>query len=82
MTLFFNKNLYFLIRILVVDGQKVEPAEGTVAINIIFKTLLVDEAAELQNVLHIDETENGQVVKDVTAYTEAGSNMQSVDFAF
>lgn len=65
-----------------VDGQEIMPAEGMVSIQIEFKTIQKDENADGQSVIHIDETEAGYVVKDVTASIEAGNNMSSVNFAF
>lgn len=65
-----------------IDGQKIDPADGMVTIQIEFKTIQKDENAGSQSVVHIDETEAGNVVKDVTASTETGNNMSSVNFAF
>lgn len=64
------------------EGQKLDPVKGTVAIKMVFKTVLVDETAEKQSVVHIEDTEAGKVVNDVTEAGNAGSNMSSVDFAF
>lgn len=58
-----------------VDGAEVELAEDAVAIQIEFKTVKVGEAP-VQKVLKIDESG----VDNVTAQTEAGSNMSSVSF--
>lgn len=68
--------------IFVINGQEFEPAEGTVELAIEFKTVLINENAEVQNVLQIEETENGKIAKDVTASTGLGSTMQSVNVAF
>ena len=65
-----------------IDGQEIQPADGMVCIQIEFKTIQKNENPGSQNVFHIDETETGNVVKDVTASTEAGNNVSSVNFAF
>ena len=56
-----------------VDGEEVETETATIQIQ--FKTVQIG-TADVQNILKIDE--NGAT--DVTAQTEAGSNMSSVSF--
>ena len=43
------------------DGKELDPAEGTVVIQVEFKTIQVDGSAEQQSVLQIDETASGKV---------------------
>ncbi len=69
--LFYDVNFF-------VDGQKVSFADGTVTIQIQFKTEQKNSSMESQTVMHIDE--NSQV-KDVTAPAAEGSNLSSVNFA-
>ena len=60
-----------------VDGNEVELAEGSVYVQVEFKTVQIDSAVETQEILSIDEAG----VNNVTAQTEEGSNMSSVNFA-
>lgn len=60
------------------DGQKMNYPDGTVTIQIQFKTEQKDSSMESQTVMHIDE--NSQV-KDVTAPAAEGSSLSSVNFA-
>ena len=64
----------------VVDGQEITPEQGTVTIQMEFKNIQVDEAAQSQNIVHIKDTANGRQVQDVTSAAENGSNLKSVDF--
>ena len=64
------------------DGKELDPAEGTVVVQVEFKTIQVDGSAQQQSVLQIDDTASGKVAKDVTAAAPEGSNMSSVKFAF
>ena len=59
-----------------VDGNEVELAENSVYVQVEFKTVQVN-SEEAQGIYHIDE--NG--ANNVTAETEEGSNMSSVNFA-
>ena len=59
------------------DGNEAELADGSVSVQVEFKTVQIDSAVETQEVLHIDETG----VNNVTAETGEGSNMSSVSFA-
>lgn len=65
-----------------IDGQEIEPADGMVTVRIEFKTIQKKENTDDQSVIHIDETETGNIVKDITASTEAGNNMSSVNSVF
>lgn len=65
-----------------IDGQEIEPADGMVTVRIEFKTIQKKENTDDQGVIHIDETETGNIVKDITASTEAGNNMSSVNSVF
>lgn len=38
-------------------------------------------SAQTQNIVHIEDTEAGRQVQDVTSVSDDGSNLQSVDFA-
>ncbi len=58
------------------DGAEVELAEGSVYVQVEFKTVQIN-SEETQGIYHIDE--NG--ANNVTAETEEGSNMSSVNFA-
>ena len=64
-----------------VDGQEITPAKGTVTIRMEFKNMQVDDQAQTQNIVHIEDTADGRQVEDVTSAAENGSNLQSVDFA-
>lgn len=64
------------------DGEKLEPEKGTVVIKMVFKNILVDETAAKQRVVHLEDTENGTVVNDVTASGSDGNSMSSVNFEF
>lgn len=64
-----------------VDGQEITPAKGTVTIKMEFKNMQVDDRAQTQNIVHIEDTADGRQVEDVTSVAENGSNLQSVDFA-
>ena len=66
----------------VAEGKELDPAEGTVVVQVEFKTIQMDGTAQQQSVLQIDETSSGKVAKDVTAAGPEGSNMSSVKFAF
>ncbi len=59
-----------------VDGNEVELAENSVYVQVEFKTVQVN-SEEAQGIYHIDETG----ADNVTAETEEGSNMSSVNFA-
>ena len=61
-----------------VNGQEIKAPDGTVTIQIQFKTIQKDTETEQQSVLHIDDTQN---VNDVTAPVAEGGNMSSVNFA-
>lgn len=63
------------------DGQELTPAKGTVTIKMEFKNMQVDDQAQTQNIVHIEDTADGRQVEDVTSAAENGSNLQSVDFA-
>lgn len=63
------------------DGQELFPEKGTVTIHMEFKNIQVDAEAQTQNVVHIEDTEEGRQIEDVTSGTQDGSNLQSVDFA-
>lgn len=63
-----------------VDGSEVELPEGAAVINVEFKNSEVQENAT-QSALHIEQTEEGAVAKDVTAQSEDGS-LKSVDINF
>lgn len=69
-------NVYF-----VADGQKLDPEKGSVNIQMEFKTVLIDPEVQTQSVVHIEDTEAGTQTSDVTAPSEAGSNLSSVGFA-
>ncbi len=58
------------------DGAEVELAEGSVYVQVEFKTVQIN-SEETQEIFHIDE--NG--ANNVTAEAEEGSNMSSVNFA-
>ncbi len=60
-----------------VDGSEVELGENSVYVQVEFKTVQISSEVEMQEVLHIDEAG----VNNVTAETEEGSNMSSVNFA-
>ncbi len=60
-----------------VDGNEVELADGSVYVQVEFKTVQIDSTVETQEILSIDEAG----VNNVTAQTEEGSNMSSVNFA-
>lgn len=60
-----------------VDGEEAELAAGSIYVQIAFKNVQVNSETETQEVFHIDETG----VNNVTAQTEEGSNMSSVNFA-
>ncbi len=64
------------------DGKELDPAEGTVVIQVEFKTVQVDADAQQQSVLQIEDTGSGKVAKDVTAAAAEGTNMSSVKFSF
>ena len=59
-----------------VDGNEVELADGSVYVQVEFKTVQIN-SEETQGIYHIDETG----ANNVTAETEEGSNMSSVNFA-
>ena len=59
-----------------VDGNEVELGENSVYVQVEFKTVQIN-GEETQGIYHIDE--NG--ANNVTAETEEGSNMSSVNFA-
>ncbi len=59
-----------------VDGSEVELADGSVNLQVEFKTVQIS-SEQTQEIFHIDETG----VNNVTAETEEGSNMSSVNFA-
>lgn len=63
------------------DGQELSPEKGTVTIRMEFKNIQVDANAQTQSIVHIEDTENGRQIQDVTSATPDGSNLQSVDFA-
>lgn len=65
----------------VADGQELSPEKGTVTIKMEFKNIQVDAQAQTQNIVHIEDTEAGRQVQDVTSASGDGSNLQSVDFA-
>lgn len=65
----------------IADGQELSPEKGTVTIKMEFKNIQVDAKAQTQNIVHIEDTEAGRQVQDVTSAAENGSNLQSVDFA-
>ena len=65
----------------IADGQEFSPEKGTVTIKMEFKNIQVDAKAQTQNIVHIEDTEAGRQVQDVTSAAENGSNLQSVDFA-
>lgn len=65
----------------VADGQELSPEKGTVSIQMEFKNIQIDASAQAQNVVHIEDTENGRQVQDVTSVAQDGSNLQSIDFA-
>ena len=68
-------NVYF-----VADGQKLDPEKGSVNIQMEFKTVQIDPEVQTQSVVHIEDTEAGTQTSDVTASSEAGSNLSSVGF--
>ncbi len=59
-----------------VDGAEVELADGSVYVQVEFKTVQIS-SEQTQEIFHIDETG----ANNVTAQTEEGSNMSSVNFA-
>lgn len=59
------------------DGKELKPADGTVSIQIQFKTVQVNTSAKMQKILQIEEGK----ANDVTAAGAQGSRMSSVDFA-
>ncbi len=59
-----------------VDGNEVELADGSVYVQVEFKTVQIS-SEQTQEIFHIDETG----ANNVTAETEEGSNMSSVNFA-
>ena len=59
------------------NGKELNPADGTVSIQVQFKTIQVDTSAKTQKVLQI----SGEGASDVTAAGTQGSRMSSVDFA-
>ncbi len=59
-----------------VDGNEVELADGSVYVQVEFKTVQIS-SEQTQEIFHIDETG----ANNVTAETEEGSNMSSVSFA-
>ena len=61
----------------VYNGEKLNPADGTVSIQVQFKTIQIDASAKTQKVLQI----KGGGAKDVTAAAAEGSSMSSVNFA-
>lgn len=61
----------------VFKGEKLDPPDGTVSIQVQFRTIQVDTAAKTQKVLQI----KGGGAKDVTAAAAEGSSMSSVNFA-
>lgn len=63
-----------------VDGSEVDLPEGAAVIKVEFKDSEVQEN-ETQSALHIEQTEEGAVAKDVTAQSEDGS-LKSVDINF
>ena len=65
----------------VADGQEFSPEKGTVTIKMEFKNIQVNAEAQTQNIVHIEDTEAGRQVQDVTSVSGDGSNLQSVDFA-
>lgn len=65
----------------IADGQEITLAKGTVTIRMEFKNMQVDDQAQTQNIVHIEDTADGRQVEDVTSAAENGSNLQSVDFA-
>ena len=65
----------------VADGQELSPEKGTVTVKMEFKNIQVDAQAQTQNIVHIEDTEAGRQVQDVTSASGDGSNLQSVDFA-
>lgn len=65
----------------VADGQELSPEKGTVTIKMEFKNIQVNAEAQTQNIVHIEDTEAGRQVQDVTSVSGDGSNLQSVDFA-
>ncbi len=60
-----------------VDGAEVELAEGSVYVQVEFKTVQISSEVETQEIVSIDEAG----VENVTAETAEGSNMSSVSFA-
>ena len=46
-----------------------------------FENIQVNAEAQTQNIVHIEDTEAGRQVQDVTSVSGDGSNLQSVDFA-
>lgn len=69
--LFYDVNFY-------AGGEKLDYADGTVTIQIQFKTVQKDSNLKSQTVLHIDENHQ---VNDVTASAAEGANMASVNFS-
>lgn len=65
----------------IADGQELSPEKGTVTIKMEFKNIQVNAEAQTQNIVHIEDTEAGRQVQDVTSVSGDGSNLQSVDFA-
>ena len=65
----------------VADGQELSPEKGTVTIKMEFKNIQINAEAQTQNIVHIEDTEAGRQVQDVTSVSGDGSNLQSVDFA-
>lgn len=65
----------------VADEQELSPEKGTVTIKMEFKNIQVNAEAQTQNIVHIEDTEAGRQVQDVTSVSGDGSNLQSVDFA-
>lgn len=63
------------------DGQELSPEKGTVTIKMEFKNIQINAEAQTQNIVHIEDTEAGRQVQDVTSVSGDGSNLQSVDFA-
>ncbi len=59
------------------NGREIEPAEGTVSVQLEFKKQKTDDSARLQKVVHIEDR---QEVNDVTAQTAEGNSVGSIDF--
>ena len=63
---------------LVSGGQALNPASGTVSVQMTFKNIKPEENFE-QSVFHIEDTENGKVAENITDTTSTGDSLESMN---